>query len=191
MGSSRSRRAPSRSLRPRPSCPVARLPGLSVAPATWSLSQAQVCREYCREGICRERCYNTREDGDVTVGIGRQRTFDRDRDRRDFDRDRDRDRDLDASATRTENTYRVSLSALLCARGERPRRRAAERDQQFPPSEGDCHTPLPCEVRKGNDITPRACSLDVQGGQDAGCFESLSRASGSEAEKHDPGAPLK
>src|SRR6516225_7689395 len=117
MGSSRSRRAPSRSLRPRPSCPVARLPGLSVAPATWSLSQAQVCREYCREGICRERCYNTREDGDVTVGIGRQRTFDRDRDRRDFDRDRDRDRDLDASATRTENTYRVSLSALLWARG--------------------------------------------------------------------------
>jgi hypothetical protein len=46
---------------------------------------AQVCREYCREGICRERCYNTRDDGDVTVGIGCQRTFDRDRDRRDFD----------------------------------------------------------------------------------------------------------
>jgi hypothetical protein len=43
---------------------------------------AQVCREYCREGICRERCYNTRDDGDVTVGVGRQRTFDRDRDRR-------------------------------------------------------------------------------------------------------------
>src|SRR5215475_7346989 len=33
---------------------------------------------------------------------------------------------------------------------ERPRdRRAAERDQQLPPSDGDCHTPLPCEVRKG------------------------------------------
>ena len=25
--------------------------------------------------------------------------------------------------------------------------RAAERDQQLPPSDGDCHTPLPCEVR--------------------------------------------
>src|SRR5262249_28509095 len=33
---------------------------------------------------------------------------------------------------------------------ERPRGgRAAECDQQFPPSDGDCHTPLPCEVRKG------------------------------------------
>src|SRR5262249_10839430 len=35
--------------------------------------------------------------------------------------------------------------------------RAAECGQQFPPSDGDCHTPLPCEVRKGNDTTPRAC----------------------------------
>jgi hypothetical protein len=39
---------------------------------------------------------------------------------------------------------------LLRARSERPRRRrAAECSQQFPPSNGDCHTPLPCEVRKG------------------------------------------
>src|SRR5262249_28390931 len=38
----------------------------------------------------------------------------------------------------------------------------AECDQQFPPSDGDCHTPLPCEVRKWNDTTPRACSLHVQ-----------------------------
>src|SRR5262249_59673378 len=30
-------------------------------------------------------------------------------------------------------------------------RRAAKCGQQFPPSDGDCHTPLPCEVRKGND----------------------------------------
>src|SRR5262249_56214349 len=52
-------------------------------------------------------------------------------------------------------------------------RRAAECDQQFPPSDGDCHTPLPCEVRKGNDTTPRACSLHVRGGQDAGCFTSI------------------
>src|SRR5215470_17403279 len=58
---------------------------------------------------------------------------------------------------------------LLRARRERPRNRcAAERGQQFPPSDGDCHTPLPCEVRKWNDTTPRACSLAVLGGQDAG-----------------------
>src|SRR5262249_25891247 len=44
-------------------------------------------------------------------------------------------------------------------------RRAAECGQQFPPSHGDCHTPLPCEVRKRNDTTPRACSLQVQGGR--------------------------
>jgi hypothetical protein len=24
-------------------------------------------------------------------------------------------------------------------------------------SDGDCHTPLPREVRRGNDSTPRAC----------------------------------
>ena len=47
---------------------------------------------------------------------------------------------------------------LLPARRERPRNRcAAECDQQLPPPDGDCHTPLPCEVRKGNDTTPRAC----------------------------------
>src|SRR6516225_4410272 len=45
--------------------------------------------------------------------------------------------------------------ALLRPRCERPRCcRAAECGQQFPPSDGDCHTPLPCEVRKGNDTTP-------------------------------------
>jgi hypothetical protein len=30
-------------------------------------------------------------------------------------------------------------------------------------------------VRKGNDTTPRACSLHVQGGQDAGCFHLAGR----------------
>jgi hypothetical protein len=46
---------------------------------------------------------------------------------------------------------------LLRMRGARPsRRRAAECDQQFPTPDGDCHTPLPCEVRKGKDTTPRA-----------------------------------
>src|SRR5262249_16518586 len=38
---------------------------------------------------------------------------------------------------------------------------AAECDQQLPPSDGDCHTPLPCEVRKRNDTTPQARSLHV------------------------------
>jgi hypothetical protein len=48
--------------------------------------------------------------------------------------------------------------ALLSARRQWPRhRRSAECGQQFPPSDGDCHTPLPCEVRKGNDTMPRAC----------------------------------
>src|SRR5262249_46209363 len=38
---------------------------------------------------------------------------------------------------------------LLPGCRERPREgRAAECSQQFPPSDGDCHTPLPCEVRK-------------------------------------------
>jgi hypothetical protein len=40
---------------------------------------------------------------------------------------------------------------LLRAGSDRPRRRrAAECGKQFPPSDGDCHTPLPCEVRKLN-----------------------------------------
>src|SRR5262249_48037767 len=38
---------------------------------------------------------------------------------------------------------------LLRARRRRPRSRAAECSQQLPPSDDDCHTPLPCEVRKG------------------------------------------
>jgi hypothetical protein len=47
---------------------------------------------------------------------------------------------------------------LLRARREWPRGcRTAECSQQFPPSDGDCHTPLPREVRKGNDTMTRAC----------------------------------
>src|SRR6516165_12039596 len=57
---------------------------------------------------------------------------------------------------------------LLRARREWPsQRRAAERYQQLPPSDGDCHAPLPREVRRGNDTTPRACSLHVRR---AGCW---------------------
>src|SRR5215813_14455020 len=60
---------------------------------------------------------------------------------------------------------------LLRPRRERPRgSRAAQCGKQFPPSDGDCHTPLPCEVRKGNDITPRARSLAVQGGASTSVF---------------------
>src|SRR5262249_37189916 len=51
--------------------------------------------------------------------------------------------------SKSEITYLSRLQRLLRARRERPRgRRAAECDQQLPPSDGDCHTPLPCEVRK-------------------------------------------
>src|SRR5262249_58283365 len=47
---------------------------------------------------------------------------------------------------------------LLRPRRERPRNRPpAECGQQFPPSYGDCHTPLPREVRKEKNTTPRAC----------------------------------
>src|SRR6516162_243127 len=54
------------------------------------------------------------------------------------------------------------LARLLRARSERPSSGSpAECGQQFPPSDADCHTPLPCEVRKGHDTTPRACSLHV------------------------------
>src|SRR5262245_31311253 len=41
--------------------------------------------------------------------------------------------------------------------------RAAECGQQLPPSDGDCHTPLPREVRKGKDTTPRACCPSAHG----------------------------
>ena len=56
---------------------------------------------------------------------------------------------------------RSPASPQLRTRRERPGgSRAAERDQQFSPSDGDCHTPLPCEVRKRKDITPLACCLN-------------------------------
>src|SRR5262249_19798654 len=66
---------------------------------------------------------------------------------------------------------------LLRARRERPRcHRTAECSQQFPSSDGDCHTPLPCEVRKGNDTTPRVCSL-----KEAGCWLLRPQSSASTA----------
>ena len=48
-----------------------------------------------------------------------------------------------------------SLPSLLPARRERTRCRAAQRGQQFPPSDDDCHTPLPCEVRMRKGTIPR------------------------------------
>jgi hypothetical protein len=48
-------------------------------------------------------------------------------------------------------SYRSPHTLAPRARRERPRhRRAAECGQQLPPSDGDCHAPLPCEVRKDN-----------------------------------------
>src|SRR5262249_37044985 len=73
---------------------------------------------------------------------------------------------------------------LLRACRERPRgRRAAERHQQFPPSDGDCHTPLPCEVRKSENTTPSACSLPVQRGARCWLLPPLSSAAGSSLER--------
>jgi hypothetical protein len=56
---------------------------------------------------------------------------------------------LDRTLPKIDNELRVRYVALnlmrrlLRTRRERPRRRAAECGQQFPPSDGDCHTPLP------------------------------------------------
>jgi hypothetical protein len=52
----------------------------------------EVCRKLCGEGVCRLQCFNTRDDDDLTVGIGGERgerRFDLYRDR-DWDRHRDR-----------------------------------------------------------------------------------------------------
>src|SRR5262245_40414373 len=89
-----------------------------------------------------------------------------------------------------ENANEAHAFAVLRARRERPRDRgAAEGSQQFPPSDGDCHTPLPREARKWNDTTPRACSLDVQGGQDAGCFDLILRLPAASSWRTRPSRP--
>src|SRR5262249_57809710 len=64
--------------------------------------------------------------------------------------------------------------ALLRLPRERPSRgRAAECSQQLPPSDGACHTPLPREVRKGNDTTPRACCPNSMApGEDGGARQA-------------------
>jgi len=48
---------------------------------------AEVCSKLCGERVCRLQCFNTRDDDDLTVGIGGERG------ERRFDLDRDRDRD--------------------------------------------------------------------------------------------------
>src|SRR5215831_5234525 len=74
--------------------------------------------------------------------------------------------------------FKFTPHIALRARRERPSGcRAAECGQQFRSSDGAHHTPLPCEVRKGNDTTSRLCSLHVQGGQErwllsSACFRS-------------------
>src|SRR5262249_49520778 len=72
---------------------------------------------------------------------------------------------------RSEKLYDRHLhSSLLCAGRERPCDLAAERGQQFPPSDGDCHTPLPCEVRKGTIPHQERAVFTFKGGRIAGCF---------------------
>jgi hypothetical protein len=47
---------------------------------------------------------------------------------------------------RDGNRHSITSVGRTCARREQPRgRRTAESGQQFPPSNGDCHAPLPCE----------------------------------------------
>jgi Activator of Hsp90 ATPase homolog 1-like protein len=63
------------------------------------------------------------------------------------------------AAEKADHGHRALLRTRrerLCRRraAERPCSRAAECGQQFPPSDSDCHAPLPCEVRKDNDTTP-------------------------------------
>jgi hypothetical protein len=48
---------------------------------------ARVCKEVCREDVCRTRCFNERDRGEVV----HERVY-RERDDRDEHRDRDRDR---------------------------------------------------------------------------------------------------
>ena len=50
---------------------------------------AEVCRKLCGESVCRLQCFNTRDDDDLTVGIGGERG------ERRFELDGDRDRDRD------------------------------------------------------------------------------------------------
>src|SRR5262249_18332776 len=52
----------------------------------------------------------------------------------------------------TSSQTRTAFVLRACHQLPR-RRRAAECDQQFPPSDGDGHAPLPCEVRKAEDTT--------------------------------------
>jgi len=82
---------------------------------------------------------------------------------------------LDRSRARAQKADSRQLSGLLSARCERPRRRAAECGQQFPSSDGDYHTPLPCEVRRGNDTTPRARCPSAHGAGGAHAGRGLER----------------
>jgi hypothetical protein len=63
----------------------------------------------------------------------------------------------------------------LRARRERPcDRRVAECSQQFPPSDGDCHTPSRARCVKGR-IPRHERPVFTLGGQDAGRFHRYSR----------------
>src|SRR5262249_1421482 len=73
---------------------------------------------------------------------------------------------------RRPNLPRINIPNDQCAKGrhlrlrrarrERPRdRRAAECSQQFPPSDGDCHTPLSCWRLKNAQMKATITSSDV------------------------------
>src|SRR5262249_8113287 len=65
-----------------------------------------------------------------------------------------------------EHSNAADALALLRPCRERPRDRGAARGgPPFPPSDGAGNPPLPREVRRGKDTTPRACSLHVRGGR--------------------------
>jgi hypothetical protein len=70
---------------------------------------------------------------------------------------------LDRPARRERSRARVGRDSSVPPHAPRAAtRQHAERDQQLPPSDGDCHTPLPCEVRNKKNTTPRACVLTAR-----------------------------
>src|SRR5262249_51556903 len=67
---------------------------------------------------------------------------------------------------RQQHTDPPHALGLLRPHSERPRGcRATERDQQFPRSDEYCHTPLPCEVRKGTIPRHERAVLTFKGGR--------------------------
>src|SRR5262245_47788276 len=77
---------------------------------------------------------------------------------------------------------------LLRPRRERPRRRAAKRDNELPPSDMDCHVTLPWgSCNGGDDITPGSAALrDFKPAHD--CSGSIAT---ERSRSHDRACPLR